>query len=71
MVNLGTESGKVIIKVARRTRAGHAQSKHSPIAWGLCGTTVSVFSSKAKDRVHADGMYRCFFEGHLFGCECR
>ena len=30
MVNLGTQSGKVIIKVVRKVRAGCAQGKHSP-----------------------------------------
>ena len=34
MVNSGTQFGKVIIKVARKVRAGHAQCKHSPTeAW--------------------------------------
>ena len=30
MVNLGTRSGKVSIKVACRVRAGRTQGKHSP-----------------------------------------
>ena len=30
MVNLGTQSGKVIIKVARRAHTGRTQGKHSP-----------------------------------------
>ena len=30
VITLGTESGKVIIKVARMAHAGHAQGKHPP-----------------------------------------
>ena len=30
MVDLGIECGKVIIKVARKARAWHAEGKHSP-----------------------------------------
>jgi hypothetical protein len=34
MVNSGTQFGKVIIKVARRVRAGRAQGKHSSLVAG-------------------------------------
>ena len=48
MVNLGTQFGRGIIKVARRVRAGRAQGKHSPTVFPYTGLLRFLLSPRTQ-----------------------
>ena len=63
MVNLGTESGKVIMKVARMAHTGHVQGRHSPgvsiacvCVWGGCNTAQSPRRTGRRRQPRAEWM---------------